>query len=342
MPLNRTSRFPFGLAVCGLALVYSCGSDAPTGSDSAITAPVVREPASGSEVSSSTPTLTVANAAGASGLRYRFEVASDSGFASTVAASDDVPEGGTGTTSWTVTPSLNLGATYFWRARASAGGATGPYSAPATFEVLGGFLTGSPVNLLYVFDPLTNGSSVGEVGGGGEFKREGWMATNALSYIRYEIPTTPNGFVEFDVTNLRNPNPHSDKRALMIMWDPTKGDYTTNPFRVTLSKFDTNIVDRWHLRLRFISQGDEANTGIDFYQWDPQRVYGFRMEWGAFPAIVSTQRVQVLMDGRVILARNYDRLYVPDTHWVELGMAPRAESLEQATYSNVRIGVRQP
>jgi hypothetical protein len=293
-------------------------------------------------VSSSTPTLTVGNATGASGLRYRFEVSSDSGFASTVAVGDDVAEGSGGATSWTVTESLNLGATYFWRARASAGATTGPFSAAATFEVLGGFLTESPVNQLYVFDPLTNGSSVGEVGGGGEFKREGWMATNALSYIRYEIPTTPNGFVEFDVTNLRNPNPHSEKRALMIMWDPTKGDYTTNPFRVTISKFDTNIVDRWHMRLRFIANGQETNTGIDFYQWDPQRVYSFRMEWGAFPEIVSTQRVQVLMDGSMIMARNYDRLYVPDTHWVELGMAPRAESLEQATYSNVRIGVRQP
>ncbi len=170
----------------------------------------------------------------------------------------------------------HLGATYFWRARASSGATTGPFSTAATFEILGGFLSRSPVDQLYVFDPLTNGSSVGEVGGGGEFKGEGWMATNALAYIRYEIPPTPNGFVEFDVTNLRNPNPHSDKRALLIMWDPTRGEYTTNPFRVTLSKFDTNIVDRWHMRLRFIANGQETNTGIDFYEWDPRRVYSFR------------------------------------------------------------------
>jgi hypothetical protein len=338
--LRRDERFA-GFLISSFVL-FSCGSDGPSSSDPAISAPSAREPAPGSEVSSSTPTLTVGNAAGASGLRYRFEVATDSGFGTTIAVGDDLPEGGGGTTSWVVTESLNLGATYFWRARASAGGMTGPFSAPATFEVLGGFLRGTPVNLLYVFDPLTNGSSVGEAGGDGDFNNEGWMATNALSYIRYEIPPTPNGFVEFDVTNLRNPNPHSDKRALMIMWDPTRGEFTENPFRVTLSKFDTNIVDRWHMRLRFIANGEETNTGIDLYQWDPRRQYHFRMEWGAFPEIVSTQRVQVLMDGRMIMARNYDRLYLPDTHWVELGMAPRAESLEQATYSNVRIGLRQP
>jgi hypothetical protein len=284
----------------------------------------------------------VGNATGASGLRYRFEVAADAAFTSTVAAGDDVAEGAGGTTSWTVSPALSTGAVYHWRARASSAGVAGPYSAPASFELRGGFLTGTPSGLLYVFDPLTGGSSVGEVGGGGEFKPEGWMATNALSYIRYEIPPTPNGFVEFDVTNLRNPNPHSDKRALMIMWDPSRGDFTANPFRVTLSKFDTNIVDRWHMRLRFIANGEETNTGINFYQWDPRKVYHFRMEWGAFPEIVSSQRVQVLMEGTVILVRNYDRLYLPDTHWVELGMAPRSESLEQAIYSNVRIGIRQP
>jgi hypothetical protein len=322
-------------------LFVSCGSESPSSPESAITAPTIREPATGASVTSGSPTLTVGNASGASGLRYRFEVARDSAFSTIVAVGDDLPEGGTGTTSWTVSVALESGQTYQWRARASASGSTGPYSTTASFEVVGGFFTTSPVNLTYVFDPLKNGTSVGEVSGG-EFRSEGWMATNALSYIRYQIPTTPNGFVEFQVTNLRNPNPHSDKRALMIMWDPTRGEYTTNPYRVTLSKFDTNIVDRWHLRLRFIANGQETNTGFDFYQWDPNRVYTFRMEWGAFPQIVSTQRVRVLMDGNEILVRNYDRLYVPDVHWVELGMAPRAESLEQAIYSNVTIGVRQP
>ena len=43
-----------------------------------------------------------------------------------------------------------------------------------------------------------------------------------------------------------------------------------------------------------------------------------------------------------IMARNYDPPYRPNTHWVELGMAPRTESLEQAIYSNVTIGVRRP
>lgn len=290
-------------------------------------------------MSGQTPPLSVVNATGASELRYRFEVASDTGFTDIVASASDVAEGN-GTTSWTVAPPLSSGV-FHWRARASASGADGPYSAVANFEIESGFIGQTPVDGILVSDPLTNGMSVGEVGGG-EFRAGGWFTTDANSYIRYRIPTTVNGFVEFDVTGLRNPNPNSNKRNLMIMWDPSRGDYTENPFRVHIAKFDTRLVDRWHMRLRFISNGQETNIGIDKFDWDRNRIYHFRLEWGAFPAIVSSQRARVLLDGREIMARNYDNLYRPSTHWVELGMGPRSETLEQALYSNVTIGVRRP
>ena len=142
-------------------------------------------------------------------------------FGNIIASGDDLPEGGTGATSWQVSPNLGIGQTYYWRARASVGGTQGPFSPAANFEVQGGFASSTPVGSVFVSDPLTNGVSVGEVGGG-EFQTEGWMATDALSYIRYDIPTTPNGFVEFQVSNLMDLNPHSAKRNLLIMWDPKK------------------------------------------------------------------------------------------------------------------------
>jgi hypothetical protein len=55
---------------------------------------------------------------------------------------------------------------------------------------------------------------------------------------------------------------------------------------------------------------------------------------------MDTQWVRVLFDGNEILTRNYDFPYAPSTHWVELGGAPRNETLEQAIFSNVRIGTR--
>jgi hypothetical protein len=237
---------------------------------------------------------------------------------------------------------LTGGDTYHWRARASAAFERGPYSPTANFTTQGGFTnTEAGADGLLIFDPLTTGMTVGERGGG-TFNSKGWMATAADSYIRYDVPTLRNGFVEFDVTNLRNPNPRSEKRNLLIMWDPTAGDYTTNPYRVHIAKYDTRIVTRWHVRLRWISQGQEANTGDDIYNWDANLVYNWRMEWGAFPNIVDSQRVRVLLDGREIMLRNYDPIYNPSTHWIELGMAPRHETLEQAIFSNVKIGVRRP
>lgn len=230
---------------------------------------------------------------------------------------------------------------YFWRARASASGDVGAWSAPGTFGFQDGFLRAGPNSGpegLVVYDPLTGGSSVGSVSRG-VFEPRGWRSTDATSYIRYEVPTIRSGFVELDVTNLREPNPHSDKRMLMIMWDPSRGDYTTNPFRVHLQKRDRRTVDFGNLRLRWISRGQERNIYRDRTDWSPERVYRFRMEWGDFPNI-DTQWVRVLLDGEEILTANYDNLYEPSRHWIELGGSPRNETLEQAVFSNVRIGRR--
>ena len=324
----------------------SCGSDSPT--SSSISSPTPQSPAAGATVSGSTPTLTVANATGGVGEpTYRFEVAADSGFANQLAAEEGIAQGTGGVTSWRVPEPLRGGqvdptgiATYYWRARASATGEVGPWSSTANLRIQEGvFLRGGPsASGLIVADPLTNGTSLGE-GEGGEFRAGGWMATNASTYIRYEIPTLSSGYVQFDVTNLREPNPRSDKRMLMIMWDPTRGDYTTNPYRVHLQKMDRRTVDFDYLRLRWISRGQERNIGHDFTDWNPERVYQFRLEWGDFPGI-DTQWVRVLLDGVEILTRNYDLRYAPSTHWVELGCAPRNETLEEAIFSNVRIGTR--
>ncbi len=337
--MNKQSLvFVATLGAC--LLVYAaCGSDEPSGSSPTITAPTPQSPANGSTVQSLNPTLTVGNAVGAASLRCRFEVATDSGFSNIVAAVDNVPEG-SGSTSWRVTSALATGR-FFWRARAATVAVQGPFSSAASFDVEAGFNSRTPVNDIYVSDPLTTGMSVGEVSGG-EFRAGGWFATDASSYIRYEIPTTPNGFVEFQVTNLRNPNPRSEKRNLMIMWDPTRGDYTENPFRVHIAKFDTNLVT--------------AGTCVsDSSRTDKKRIRGStsltgtpttstRFVWNGAPFRLSSAAsgYKVLMDGREIMTRNYDNLYQPSTHWVELGMGPRNESLEQALYSNVTIGVRRP
>ena len=148
-----------------------------------------------------------------------------------------------------------------------------------------------------------------------------------------------NGYVEFDVTNIREPNPVAGKRILLSMWDPTKGPYRENPFRVHIQKLDRNTVNHWDVRLRWISRGQDTNTGISFFDFVADVVYPWRLEWGTYPEIPS-QQVRVILEGLQIMERNYDRPYRPKTFWIELGNQERAESLEEAIFSNIRIGSR--
>jgi hypothetical protein len=80
-------------------------------------------------------TLIVANAISTQpGATYIFEVATDTGFAAKVQTKDAVTEGGGGQTSVRLDP-LPAARDYFWHARATAGGTTGPFGATFKFTV---------------------------------------------------------------------------------------------------------------------------------------------------------------------------------------------------------------
>jgi hypothetical protein len=92
------------------------------------------------------------------------------------------------------------------------------------------------------------------------------------------------------------------------------------------------------VRLRFISDGDERNTGFDFLDWDPSHRYRFRMEWGPGE---NRNEARFYIDGEDVLMVEYTPDYEPRTHYVELGVnESRNESCIGAVYSNVRIGRR--
>jgi hypothetical protein len=266
-------------------------------------------------------------------------VSEDDSFGSLTTTSEGVTEGSDGTTSWQVTPALEPGQRYVWRVRAVAAGQSGAYSDAGHFDIRDSFSAGRPTGGLVVYDPLTTGGSVALEVVGGRFTSQGWQVVNSSDYIRYQVPQMDNGYVEFDVTNIREPNPVPGKRMLLSMWDPTKGTYRENPFRVHIQKLDRNTVTRWDVRLRWISRGQETNTGISFFDFEADVVYPWRLEWGTYPE-VPTHQARVILEGLQIMERNYDRPYRPKTFWIELGNQERAESLEEAIFSNVRIGSR--
>jgi hypothetical protein len=295
----------------------------------------------GIQLQTTQPILTVGNAAGGSGTRtYQFEVSEDDSFGNPSASQNGVAEGEDGTTSWQVSPALESGKSYVWRVRATASGQSGAYSDVGNFSIRDAFSVNRPTGGLVVYDPLTAGSSVAmEVVGGRFIPQQGWQVVSSSDYIRYQVPQMDSGFVEFDVTNIREPNPVPGKRMLLSMWDPTKGTYRENPFRVHLQKLDRNTVSRWDVRLRWISRGQETNTGVSFFDFEADIVYPWRLEWGTYPGFPA-QQARVILEGLQIMERNYDKPYRPATFWIELGNQERAESLEEAIFSNVRIGSR--
>ena len=306
--------------------------------DSSLTAPTIRAPAQGEQLEELKPELEVGNATGGSGARtYTFEVAREDMFQQIVAMETGVREGLGGITTWQVSETLEADSRYFWRSRASTSAGSGPNSASAEFRIKSGFTRDRASGGLVVFDPLTGGS-VGQVMGG-QFVAGGWQAQSSADCIRYQIPVLKEGRIEFETTNVSTPNPFPGKRILISMWDPSKGEYTTNPFRMHLQKLDRSTVRVNDVRLRWISRGQETNVGVTFFDFEPGIVYPWRIEWGTFPGIPS-QHVKVFLEGLEILNRNYDRPYSPNPHWVELGNCDREETLEEAIWSNLRIGTR--
>ena len=103
-----------------------------------ISAPRMVEPAQGAKYrETQQPIRLLVENASSSGVRplyYTFEVASDAEFQTKMFARSQVPPGGDGRTSVQL-DRLELGRSYYWRARAEDGANTGPY-VTAQFEVL--------------------------------------------------------------------------------------------------------------------------------------------------------------------------------------------------------------
>ena len=331
-------------------VVANDGLPEPTGlpNDPNATPPSIVSPVPGTAVKTASPTLTVTNASlsGSSRTTYTFQVAEDPNFANMVARQQDVREGDRGRTSWQVDKLLEEGQ-YFWRVYAKSGTtrltsrvvdftvpALAPPPAPSEPEEPNG-PAAPPVGpgTVIISDSLAGSSSAGEVHGGA-FTPSGWEVRDRRDYIRYRIPTVRSGYVEWDTRGLRPFNPSSDQFMLFGMWDPSRGPFRANPYRVNIQKLDQNH-NSPYLRLRWISNGEQHDVGNNFLGWDPAARYQWRIQWGPTG---SGNQVDVYLNGARVMSSRYGPAYSPGQHWVELGIAERAESIQGVRYSNVVIG----
>ncbi len=206
---------PGGLVVGLVALSVACGSQATSpsppsakanadGSTLKATVPTLQSPINGAVLPQGLPvTLVLKNSTmsytTALTPSYRFEVSTTTG---TVVESALAPAGAS-TTSYTVTAALAGNQTYQWRARPEIQGTVGPWSAMASFV--------APQNDGYnlpgkLYDPLTNGKTVGMIGGSGNVTwvpGQGIRMNDEFAYVVYTLPQVlSSGEMSVEVTGL--------------------------------------------------------------------------------------------------------------------------------------------
>lgn len=344
-------------AACGDKSSPTTPAPAPT-----LTAPALEAPAADQQLDTLRPTLTIRNATSdQSGPRaYEFQVADNGGFNATAAgipgfvasvSGTAVAEGADGRTSWTPAQDLQPTTLFYWRARATQAGATGPWSPTGTFRSkLVGF--NRPGEL---YDPLIHGETVGEIVGSATFiPGRGLQINNGTSHVRYLLPETiSSGEFSMDVEGLRA-NAPGDKTKVFGMQEG-QGDFITNDFRVDvqyrgLQGFPPNAI-QWR-----VIYGDGADLGVRYepdtakrmasvFMLSPSTTYHWWFTWGS-------QIKLVVREGAATGPALYDYgmsaprgRYTPSPHYAYLG-APvgrsgtESASIAGAIYRNVWLSNR--
>jgi hypothetical protein len=362
-----SSRFSLTASVALVALAIACSrqsaspvspsaavSKADAGADGStlkVSAPTPSSPINDVQQNDA-PTLVVTASAPKFGgklsgpLTYRFQVFGPSG--AMVADSGTVAA-----LSYRVTTTLQARVRHTWRARAELGNDMGPWSATGSFiSSEGGYIRGNEV-----FDPLSNGATVGQVAGQVTFTSEGAKLETVASYVRWAIPVTiTSGEFAMEVKGLRA-NASGDKSKVfgMMQGNPDSTDYITNPYRVDVQYRGTggsppnSITYRVlygsadDLSVRYEPTTEQRLTSVK--NLDPNAWYYWRYIWG------KTVRVQVFEGGptgRVIydITRNSGNgSYNPQPQYAFVGTPTGRSGAESASipgtiYRNVWISTR--
>ncbi len=304
-----------------------------------------------------TPTLTAGAASltngGSGALQYRFQLLSDTG-----AVVQD--SGLRSVSNWTPTVNLDFDKRYQWQVRAEMDGAVGPWSSRASFlSPNGGFIRGKEV-----FDPLTNGQTVGNRNGGHFVtgSNGGWESDGLGDGLDYDIQTCSACKVEFDVTNFGTGE--GVGISVDVKWF-SMGDasswggflsFRDHPYKMHLEQRSDG--DGSGMQLIWRNGGADADTGGDpdwgdhrgkFLSGGPDwghsfdnKVWHFVIEWTTLTYQITIGELG--KPGKIwypgygssgFFANNHP--YAPPNHRIELGCRPRNESMIGARYRNFKV-----
>jgi len=244
------------------------------------------------------------------------------------------------------------------------------------FIVFAGITPIFPEWQLEIDDPLTNGQTVGQLGGGG-FTENGWKTKTRLDYIQYDIETCSYGRIEFDVQGLyasnevfpniyydgNKPTDEEDMHyTLFNMWDRDENNLWFgkspngirqwhNPWKMLMHVFGYVKGDKWkwrHGRFRlnvgaYWGGYDDDPHAFELeygpVYWEQDRVFHVELEWG-------NGHMHYSIDGELLSHCDYSSFgveYAPPEHSMRLGSAQKGckgfdmQVPLQITYSNFKF-----
>lgn len=202
----------------------------------------------------------------------------------------------------------------------------------------------SPTSLptgVIISESLKNGYTTGAISDG-TLTASGLQLSGGDGFIRYSIPTTSYGYVEFSATGFVPNELHGGeefKAVLLTMWSGNDGySYEDAPYIFELRKFGY-IAGRPDatdcLQLRVKSNGVWEAGQFSVMSWSLNTPYRFRVEWGG--GHTSVQR-----DGQMVASATYVPEFAPSSHQVQIGAQPlrSKESPYNLLISDVVIGTR--
>jgi hypothetical protein len=283
-------------------------------------------------------------------LRYEFEVLDAN--SQVVYSSHEVagvPAGGD-RISQSVDGVLAYDAPHKWRVRAVYQGAAGPWSSLADFRSpAGGYIHGNEI-----FDPLTNGETVGTAHGPTQFiKGKGIKLISFESYVTYVLPQNlQEGEFSLMVTGIDEGSPGGKTKVMSRQEGPDVTNIITDDYRFTAEKLGRDYLSGPGAVTFRIITGESSNPDRvhdarrTVVKFSDEKWYFWKLIWGT--GYAGLQVREGGPDGPIIFnqRRGTDsHPYRPNPHYVHLGSpvgrsGSRAASIPGMIVKNVWLSSR--
>lgn len=200
--------------------------------------------------------------------------------------------------------------------------------------------TATPVdpNIL-ISETLRNNRTVGAYSNMA-FTADGFLGSGGWWYLRYTIPTTSRGYIEFDARGFQQNEGEEFEGDLLTMWNADEGlEYETTTFLYELQKRGklSAAYAANSLRVRMIVNKAWYIGDYKILEWNPAQTYHFRIEWGN--GITTVYR-----SGMLVNRLQYVGEFSPRRHVIQIGSNSESRRKREAPHniliSNVVIGKR--